>query len=447
VLAVRGLDGRRVSVGWFVCDELGEVRWDLREERQVTGDAALLPFAWPVQRGDPPGVYSIRALAWSPADRWQGIASETVEVVDPAGGRRALAGRYPPLPRGALLRPRGDFPPLPLERMEGLFREAERAARAAHNADGSWGTPSLDRRGPQHIAVYTRTAELALAYLYAYRLFGDQAYAAEARRGLEFLLQAQLPNGGWCPWAFTWVTPQWVFLQEACCYDTGGIACALLEGHAALGEERYLEAVRRAADYALTVPYTGNNNYDAFLLWYLAPYARLSGEARYLEHAVARCREAVLPGQQPYGGFPAHNLSTGYQAIIAYGLLALHQALPAGHPYGAALRRATTMALNFLVWLQDERGDFYAGWEYDRTFGVTEDGRPRGRATSPATGRLVEVFRSAAAQLPDGGALEHIYRALCHSVVGGATRGGRRGDLLAVTSLLRWTREAATSSP
>jgi hypothetical protein len=329
--------------------------------------------------------------------------------------------------------------------LEALFRQTEAACRAAHNSDGSWGTESLDRRGPKHIAIYTRTAENVVAYLYAYRLFGEAAYTAEAERGLDFLLREQLDNGGWCGWSFTWVTPQWVFLREACFYDIGGVARALLEGHATLGRPRYLEAVHRAAEYALTVPYTGNNNYDAFLLWYLAPYARLVGDDRYLEHAVARCREAVLPGQQPYGGFPAHNLSTGYQAIIAYGLLALHGALPASHWYAGTLRRATLLALNFLLWLQDERGQFHAGWEYDRTFGPGEDGRPRGTSTSRANGRLVEVFRTAAAQFPEAGVHDQIFNSLACTISGGAgekTTRPRGNDLLAITSLLRWQRGA-----
>jgi hypothetical protein len=444
-LSVGGLAGRRLSVGWFVCDEWGHVRWDTRVEREVDSDPAVLEFAWPVRPADPPGTYSLRAMAWSPEDRWQGIASGTMEVVEPSTGRRARAARFPALPWETLLAPRGTFEAVERAWLEALFRESEAACLAAHHPDGSWGSPSLDRRGPKHIAIYTRTAENAMAYLYAYQLFGDAAYAAEAERGLDFLVREQLENGGWCPWSFTWVTPQWVFLREACFYDTGGVARVLLEGHTTLGHRRYLEAVRRAADYALTAPYTGNNNYDAFLLWYLAPYARLTGEIRYVEHAVARCREAVLPGQQPYGGFPAHNLSTGYQAIIAYGLLALHGALPAEHWYAGPLRRATLLALNFLLWLQDERGRFHAGWEYDRTFGPGEDGRPRGSTTSPANGRLVEVFRSAAEQFParsaDGGDVhDHIYRSLCHTVAARAADPARHADFLAITSLLRWPR-------
>ena len=433
-LHVTGLAGRTVSVGWFICDELGDVRWDLRESREVS-DSAPLRFAWPVQPADPPGVYSLRAMVWSPELRWQGIVSGTIEVVDPTRGARASSARFPAVPRDRLLAPRAELDAASPPQLEALFRAAEPACRTAHNADGSWGSPSRDRRGAHHIAIYYRTAETALAYLQAYHLFGDETFAAEARRGLDFLVETQLPNGGWCEWSFTWVTPQWVFLREACFYDTGSVARTLLEGHRTLGDERYLRAVSRAADYALTAPYTGNNNYDAFLLWYLAPYAVLSGEPRCLEHAVARCRDAVLPGQQPYGGFPAHNLSTGYQAIIAYGLLALLQALPAEHAYRLALRRATLMALNFLIWLQDARGEFYAGWEYDRTFGVTPDGQPRGTTTSPANGRLVEVFRTATGLFDLD---PRVYNAFSHSVARRATTRARGTDLLALTSLLTW---------
>jgi hypothetical protein len=250
-LSLHGLVGRRLSVGWFVCDEWGHARWDARVEREVDSDPATLEFAWPVRPADPPGVYSLRAMVWSPEDRWQGIASGTMEVVEPSTGRRAPAARFPALPRDTVLAPRGAFEAVERARLEALFRESEAACRAAHHPDGSWGSPSLDRRGPKHIAIYTRTAENAMAYLYAYQLFGDAAYAAEAERALDFLVQEQLENGGWCPWSFTWVTPQRVFRREACFYDTGGVARALLEGHATLGHRRYLEAVRRAADYAL----------------------------------------------------------------------------------------------------------------------------------------------------------------------------------------------------
>jgi hypothetical protein len=103
------------------------------------------------------------------------------------------------------------------------------------------------------------------------------------------------------------------------------------------------------------------------------------------------------------------------------------------------------MALNFLLWLQDERGAFHAGWEYDRTLGVAADGRPRGSTTSPANGRPVEVFRSAAEQLPAGPAgdvHDRIYRSLCHSVAARPAGRARRTDLLAITSLLRWSQRS-----
>jgi hypothetical protein len=437
-LALHGLNGRSVSVGWFICDELGEVRWDTREAHRVDSDVTLLRFVWPVQPGDPPGIYSIRALVWSPQDRWQGIATGTIEVVDPAGGHRAPVARFPAVPRDRLLEPRYTFPATPRAELLTLFECVDQACRAAQNPDGSWGNPSRDRRSPHHISIYARTAETSRAYLLAYQIFGDERFAIPARRGLDFLLASQLPNGGWCPWTFTWITPQWVFLQEACFYDTGWVAHALLEGARILGERDYLEAVQRAATYALTAPYTGNNNYDAFLLWYLGPFAQLTGDTRYLEHAITRCREAVLPGEHPWGGFPAHNLSTGYQAIIAYGLLALYQALPAAHWYRPALRRATLMALNFLIWLQDRHGDFYTGWEYDRTFGVTVEGLPRGSSTTPAGGLLVEVFRCAAAQFALD---ERMYHALCAAVMRRAATGpGHGSDLLALAGLLAWDR-------
>ncbi|MGH2370076.1 MAG: hypothetical protein ACRDI2_18005, partial [Chloroflexota bacterium] len=119
--------------------------------------------------------------------------------------------------------------------------------------------------------------------------------------------------------------------------------------------------------------------------------------------------------------------------------------LPAGHWYAGTLRRATLLALNFLLWLQDERGQFHAGWEYDRTFGPGEDGRPRGRRTSRANGRLVEVFRGAAEQFPDADVHDRIFNSLACTVAGPEREPPARpraSDLLAITSLLRWLRGA-----
>ena len=435
-LHITGVTPQGVSVGIFVCDDLGEVRWDVRADREVSASPCVLNFGWPIQATDPPGLYSIRAMVYAARDRWQGIASGAAEVVDAQVGRRAPPARFPAVPREHPLPTPHSFGVPQMAELKDRFRTAEAAARAARNADGSWGALSRDRRGPKHISIYDQTAGTVSGYLIGHELFGDAAYAEEARRGLAFLTGDQLANGAWCQWPFTWTTPQWVFLEETCFYDTGSVGRAVMEAHRVLGDQAYLAAVERTVRCVETMPYTGNNNYDAFMLWFLGPYYRATGDERALAHAVARCRDAVLPGQGPYGGFPAHNLSAGYQSIIVYGLMCLLEAMPPEHPYYTTLRRQTLMAVNFLIWLMDGDGRFFMGWEYDRTFGVTPDGRPKGTNTVPPSGTMVATLHKADRMF---GLDPQVFRGLCQGV---ASWGDDLGlGLLEVAHLLQWARE------
>lgn len=436
-LYVSGLSHQSVSVGIFICDEVGVIRWDVREDREITADPCVLRFGWPVQAFDPPGVYSVRGMVYSARDRWQGVSGGTVEVLNAEGGRRAPAGRMPPVPRDRLLASPYRFGPPQAEEMAQWLQRGEATERAIRNVDGSWGIDSRDRRNPKHVSVYHRTADVINGYLIGYEINGDASYEAEARRGLAFLLKEQLPNGGWCPWAVGSVTPEWVWPKEFCFYDSGSIGRALMEAHRVLGDAEYLKAVERAVRYVESEHYTGNNNYDAYLLWFLGPYCQVTGDEQALTHALARCREAVLVGQQPNGGFPAHNSSVAYQAITAYGLLCLYEALPDDHPYRSTLRRRTIMAVNNLIWLMDEKGHFFSGWEYDRTFGVTIDGRPKGIHSGPPTSTLVAVLYKADRLF---GLDEQVFYGVCQ---GFSMRDVRSGDmgLLGAATLLRWARE------
>ena len=433
-LHVSGLAPQQVSVGVFICDELGEVRWDVRADHEVTSDPCTFTLGWPVQRDDPSGTYSIRAMVYSAQERWQGIAGGTIEVVDHDDHPGPAPARMPPAPRDHIRAPAHRFDPPDIGELEQRFRAAEALARDRHNADGSWGTESndADRRNPKK-SIYNSTEEHVRGYLLGYEIYGEPAYAAEARAGLAYLLEEQLPNGGWLPYTFTWITSQWVWLAEAETYMTGRVANALMEGYRALGEPEYLAAVERTARYAESAPYTGNNNFDAFILWFLGHYYQQTGDERALAHAVARCREAVLIGQLPSGGFPAHNHSPGYQGYIVQGVTSLYETLPEEHPYRDTLKRQTLMAVNNLIWLMDTDGRFFSGWEYDRSFGVTPDGRPKGTMRRPASGPMLVGFYKADRLF---GLDEQVFRGVCNGL--SKQDSGAEAGLLHTAILLQW---------
>jgi hypothetical protein len=102
--------------------------------------------------------------------------------------------------------------------------------------------------------VTSGTARFLLAL---WRETGDARYRDAARRGLDLLVAAQLPNGAWPltwrPAWLRWLSPSfedWPSTNDAA---TAGPIEALLEGARALGDRRYLEAARRGGDWLLSV--------------------------------------------------------------------------------------------------------------------------------------------------------------------------------------------------
>ena len=80
-------------------------------------------------------------------------------------------------------------------------------------------------------------------------------------------------------------------------FDNGVCGVAMLALHAATGEARYLDAARRAADWAIAQPLSANWNYNAFSVRLLAETWRATGEARYRDAALDKARYGVMPGQ------------------------------------------------------------------------------------------------------------------------------------------------------
>ena len=97
------------------------------------------------------------------------------------------------------------------------------------------------------------------------------------------------------------------------------------------------------------------------------------------------------------------------------------------------------MAVNFLTWLMDDKAHFFVGWEYDRTFGVTRDGRPKGEGRRPPTDMVVATLHKADELF---GADKNLFYGLCQGLPmqPSTEQLGLRG-LLAAVSLLKWGRE------
>jgi hypothetical protein len=133
-------------------------------------------------------------------------------------------------------------------------------------------------------------------------------------------------------------------------FDNGECGVAMLALHAATGEAKYLEAARRAADWAITQPLAANWNYNSFSVHLLAEFARATGETRYRDAALDKARFGVIPGQLRSGRHAGrwadpHNARPAYHYIMLRSLASLLTVLPADHPARAEIEAALRLGL------------------------------------------------------------------------------------------------------
>ena len=436
-LHLMGFRKQKALIRFLINDGLGATRFSLRdEERELKEGYTVLPFTWQVGPEDPPGIYLITAQVLSELENWRAISTESFEVVVP-GTRHPK--KLPAAPRDHLLDAQHPFSLIEEEKLIETFQVAHEACQLSRNEEGSWG-----RTGTGLHLTYRGVGNVALGYLYAYEALGEEEYKTLALGGLDYLLSEQEENGGF-RW---WNTPEGTMNPRDPFYDTGWAGLSLAEGFRISGDARYLKGVRKAADWTMTCPFTGNNNYDAFALWFLSLLYTFTEEKKYLDTAVERTEGGIFFAQLPRGGWPAHNFHIGYHSIIANGLASLYDVLPEGHPFEDRLRKRLCMVLNLARYLQTAEGDFYQGWEYDRDFYIDEESRPVGR-TGPARPELIRAFYKIRKQL---GVSRNLFNGLCQSIIAkikplqDRPEGEKRNaaSLMDIGLLLKWAREAGS---
>lgn len=133
-------------------------------------------------------------------------------------------------------------------------------------------------------------------------------------------------------------------------FDNGECGVAMLELHAATGDARFLDAARRAADWAIGQPLSVNWNYNSFSVYLLAEMYRATGETRYRDAAFDKASYGVLPGQLrdgPHAGrwHDPHNARPAYHYIMLRSLVSLADALPSGSDDRARIEAALRLGL------------------------------------------------------------------------------------------------------
>lgn len=133
-------------------------------------------------------------------------------------------------------------------------------------------------------------------------------------------------------------------------FDNGECGVAMLALHRATGDARYLDAARRAADWAMAQPLSTNWNYNAFSVHLLAETYRATGEVRYRDAAWDTARHGAIPGQLRDGPRAGrwrdpHNARPAYHYILLRGLVALAPHWPPESEERHALERALRLGL------------------------------------------------------------------------------------------------------
>ena len=120
-------------------------------------------------------------------------------------------------------------------------------------------------------------------------------------------------------------------------FDNGLCGVAILALYETTKDDRYLQSVKAAADWAVHQPVVPNWNYNSFSVYLLAKAARATDDHRYLESAKQKARLGVYPGQLtdgPYKGRWAdpHNARPNYHYIIVRGIASLIASMDESDP-------------------------------------------------------------------------------------------------------------------
>ena len=196
-----------------------------------------------------------------------------------------------------------------------------------------------------------------------------EPYAVVCRHGLdeaihrrriqetcERMLAAQKPDG-WFPCYCSANGASDAKLGDGGAFTNGSVGEALVLAAGVTGESRYLEASRRAADYAW-YRWEDNQNYAAFALWHLAALYEVDGKKAWLDKALYYSKHFVTRDIGLCGAADAHNYYTGYGNITLKGMARLLEVLPKAHAYRPVLREQVIRFTNQILSRQQPDGWF-----------------------------------------------------------------------------------------
>ena len=240
-----------------------------------------------------------------------------------------------PVPRDQLLPAGHTFARPSLEEMKRRFVKLHDESEELYLGDGKWRSSTADSGAPLRIRS---SSQRVFAYLGAYSVLEEPVFLERARAACNFLISIQKPDG----------------TIDDRYYETGLGGAALVEGYLHFGDEHFLDGAGKVARYVSTAePHPWNYNYNTFLVWAAARYAKVAGRLDLIEPQFeTRMLAWPLDHQCAWGGWAGHNSRMGYHGINLRAFAALYDALPDEPKYGALrdqLMEASIAAVNRMI--------------------------------------------------------------------------------------------------
>lgn len=225
------------------------------------------------------------------------------------------------------------------------------------NPDGSWGGGYAEME-PTSICTSTHplmreTAHAVIGYLHAYNLTHNETYKLKAVNGLNYILNEQLPNGG-----FNWYCSATDIYANL--YETGLGGRALAEGYLILGDTRYLTASGKAIEYEKYLGTdSGNANFNGFPISHMVKHYEATKDVNTLNTAIMFTKTMIAA--QTVNGYwsDSHNQIYYYQMIMTRALIQVDSIIPSTHPDKVAISTAKDRAVNYIVTHQNTDGSMW----------------------------------------------------------------------------------------
>ena len=122
-------------------------------------------------------------------------------------------------------------------------------------------------------------------------------------------------------------------------FDHGVSGVAMIRAYQRTNDKRYLESVKKAADWAIKKSLDTNWSYNAYSVWFLAELYAFDSNQKYLDVALEKLTLGVLPGQLSNGRWlDPSDSQLVFHAMNVRAMMSVYAALPQQHALKAKLK-------------------------------------------------------------------------------------------------------------